>query len=121
MRLLCLTTVLTASVAAVNAESLVPSPESRVADERCRPTTIGNADSLFKRSVEALGLDRTAGRVRVAQSTDVASMKFQSDRMYPPYLRRTLTVASSLDWERGALRGEQSFGPQTVAFVSDGE
>jgi hypothetical protein len=90
------------------------------ADERCRPTSISNADSLLRASISALGLDRVAGRVRVSPVTDVVSMKFQSDRMYPPYLRRTAKLTVSTDWERGMQRTEQSVGPNTIAFVSDG-
>src|ERR1043165_6091121 len=78
--------------------SLFPLP---AVDERCRPTTIGNADSLVKHAIDAVGLDRTIGNVRVATNTDVISMKFQSDRMYPPYLRRTVNLTTSVDWEKG--------------------
>ena len=92
----------------------------RAADERCRPSPIRAADSVVLRSISALGLDRIAGRVRVSPATSVISMKFQSDRMYPPYLRQTTSFTIATDWERGTQRVEQAFGQTTVAFVSDG-
>ena len=97
--------------------SRVPIPAT---DERCRPTTIGNADSLIKHSIAAVGLDRMMAKVRTATHTDVISMKFQSDRMYPPYLRRTVNLTTSVDWEKGALRTEQTAGQATIANVTDG-
>jgi glyoxylase-like metal-dependent hydrolase (beta-lactamase superfamily II) len=120
MRLLYLTTALAGLTLSVTAESRVQRPASALIDERCRPTSIGNADSLIKHSIEAVGLDRTTGKVRVATNTDVISMKFQSDRMYPPYLRRTVTLTTNVDWEKGALRTEQTAGQTTVANVTDG-
>jgi glyoxylase-like metal-dependent hydrolase (beta-lactamase superfamily II) len=120
MRLLNLTTALAGLTLSVTAESRVQRPASALIDERCRPTSIGNADSLIKHSIEAVGLDRTTGKVRVATNTDVISMKFQSDRMYPPYLRRTVTLTTNVDWEKGALRTEQTAGQTTVANVTDG-
>ncbi|HUQ79808.1 MAG TPA: hypothetical protein VM076_01655 [Gemmatimonadaceae bacterium] len=92
----------------------------RLADERCRATRVGAADSVVLRSIAALGLDRVAGRVRLSPSTSVISMKFQSDRMYPPYLRQVANFTIASDWEHSTQRVEQSFGPQTVANVSDG-
>ena len=74
---------------------------------------------LARRLISALGLDRVAGRVRVSPVTDVVSMKFQSDRMYPPYLRRTAKVTVSTDWDRGTQRVEQTAGTTTIAYVSD--
>jgi glyoxylase-like metal-dependent hydrolase (beta-lactamase superfamily II) len=120
MRLLNLTTALAGLTLSVTAESRVQRPASALIDERCRPTSIGNADSLIKHSIEAVGLDRTTGKVRVATNTDVISMKFQSDRMYPPYLRRTVTLTTNVDWEKGVLRTEQTAGQTTVANVTDG-
>jgi glyoxylase-like metal-dependent hydrolase (beta-lactamase superfamily II) len=119
MRLFVIATALAAAVAAT-AESRVPSPASQSIDDRCRPTKIGNADSLVKHSIDAIGVERTAGKVRVGPTTDVISMKFQSDRMYPPYLRRTVNLTTAIDWETGAARSEQAVGQNTMAFVSDG-
>ena len=89
--------------------------------EQCRASAIHNADSLVKHSIEAVGVDRTTGKVRVATNTDVISMKFQSDRMYPPYLRRTVNLTTNVDWESGTLRTEQTAGQTTVANVTDGK
>jgi hypothetical protein len=99
--------------------SLINPPSHSAPDERCRPSPLRNADSLVRASIAAIGLDRVAGNVRVASATDVVSMKFQSDRMYPPYLRRTATPTVSADWERGAQRTEQTFGQVTAAYVTD--
>jgi hypothetical protein len=93
--------------------------QPRPAGEQCRAASLHNADSLLGASISALGLDRVAGRVRVSPVTDVISMKFQSDRMYPPYLRRTASVTVSTDYERGTERTEQTVGPNSIAYVSD--
>ena len=114
MRSLALLLPLAAAAAFINPTHSTPP------NERCRPSTIRNADSLLGASISALGLDRIAGKVRVSAATDVVSMKFQSDRMYPPYLRRTANLNVSTDWERGTQRVEQVVGPNTMMFVSDG-
>src|SRR5689334_7341978 len=87
--------------------------------EQCRSSPLHNADSLLRASMAAIGLDRTAGRVRVSAATDVVSLKYESDRMYPPYLRQASTVTVSTDWERGIQRAEQTLGPNKIAYVSD--
>jgi len=89
-------------------------------DDRCRATPIRAADSVVHRSISSLGLDRIAGRVRVSPATSVISMKFQPDRMYPPYLRQTTNYTIATDFERGTQRVEQAFGQNTMSFVSDG-
>jgi hypothetical protein len=94
-------------------------PSHSAPDERCRPSPLRSADSVLHASISALGLDRVAGKVRVAPATDVVSLKFESDRMYPPYLRSAANPTVSADWERGTQRNEQTFGPQTIAYVSD--
>jgi hypothetical protein len=58
--------------------------------------------------------------VRVSSPTDVASLKYESDRMYPPYLRQATNVTVSTDWERGTQRTERALGPSKIASVSDG-
>ena len=106
--------------AAVAVAALIhPPSRSTAPDERCRPSSLRSADSLIRASITAVGLDRIAGKVRVGSGTDVVSMKFQSDRMYPPYLRRTANPTVSSDWERGAQRTEQTFGQQSAAYVTD--
>ena len=106
---------------AAAAALITPSRRTRVPalDEKCRPSSIRNADSLIQASIAAIGLDRTAGRVRVGQATDVVSMKFQSDRMYPPYLRRIANPTISADWDRASQRTEQSTPQITFAYVTD--
>jgi glyoxylase-like metal-dependent hydrolase (beta-lactamase superfamily II) len=103
---------------AVAAAVISPS-RHETADERCRPAAIHNADSLLRASISAVGLGRVAGRVRVSTATDVVSMKFQSDRMYPPYLRRTANPTITADWEGATQRTEQTAGPTTIAYVTD--
>jgi hypothetical protein len=120
MRVLLLATAVAGTTLGVSGTSRVPTPSSLLLDERCRPTTIGNADSLIRHSIAAVGLDRTVGKVRVATNIDVISMKFQSDRMYPPYLRRTVNLTTNVDWEKGIVRTEQTAGQMTVASVTDG-
>ncbi len=117
MRSLAILFPVAALVAAVFQPGTAP---SQATTERCRPSAVRNADSLIQASISAIGLDRVAGRVRVSPATDVVSMKFQSDRMYPPYLRRTANLTVTADWERAALRTEQTVGPNTIAYVSDG-
>jgi hypothetical protein len=92
---------------------------ARTAPDQCRASSLHNADSLLRASISAVGLDRAAGRVRLSSATDVVSLKYESDRMYPPYLRQASNVAVSADWERGAQRAEQTFGPNKIAYVSD--
>jgi hypothetical protein len=111
------------SAVAAAAALLAPPPRGRAtADDRCRATAVGSADSVLQRAVSVVGLDKVAGQVRISPATDVVSMDFQSDRMYPPYLRRSAKLTLATDWERGTQRTEQSLGAAgSVAFVSDRE
>lgn len=105
----------------VAASSIAIQKQPTAADDRCRPTSVRSADSVLRHTIAAVGLDRVAGRVRVSPATDVVSMDFQSDRMYPPYLRRVVNGTVSADFDRGAQRTEQTFGQGvSIAFVSDG-
>src|SRR5215203_4502083 len=98
--------------------ALQPAPGR--ADDRCRATPVRAADSVLHRAISAIGLERLAGRVRISPATSIISMKFQSDRMYPPYLRQTTSYTIATDFERGTQRVEQAFGQNTMSFVSAG-
>jgi hypothetical protein len=57
--------------------------------------------------------------VRTSKVTDVVTMPYQSDRMYPPYLWASRELRLAMDWDRGGQRAEQGTPPNTVAFGSD--
>jgi hypothetical protein len=118
MRSVALILTFAAGVASV-ATSPPPKPAAP-ADDRCRASSLRSADSVLQHAIAAVGLDRVAGRVRVSPATDVISMDFQSDRMYPPYLRHVAKVTLAADWERGAQRSETAVAQGTFAYVTDG-
>ncbi len=87
--------------------------------EQCRPTTQRDARTLIQQSVAALGLDRMGTHVRTSSAKHVFNMKFQSDRMYPPYLWMGWDAKVAMDWEGGTIRVERAFGPQTMSYLAD--
>jgi len=85
----------------------------------CRPAAAADPRVVLERSISALGLASVGAGVRTSKVTDVVTMPYQSDRMYPPYLWASRELRLAMDWDRGGQRAEQGTPPNMVAFVSD--
>jgi hypothetical protein len=74
--------VVAAFLCAATLDAQSPLPPATA--ERCSPAS-GDGAAAVARAWHAAGLDRVAGRIIHATSTDVTQQSFQSDRPYPPF------------------------------------
>lgn len=62
------------------------------------------ADSVLARAISVMGVEKTGGRIRASDVSDMSSDLFQADRMYAPIPYRPSTGRALMDWSTGALR-----------------
>jgi hypothetical protein len=87
------------------------------APAECRPLA-GLAPAFLQRSIDAVGVGTVDG-VRTSSLQHVSHMKFQSDRMYPPYLWTGYGGKALVDWHTGVLRIDRAHGHVTSSFIAD--
>jgi glyoxylase-like metal-dependent hydrolase (beta-lactamase superfamily II) len=87
----------------------------------CRPTGMPKvtAAELLAGATRVLHLDEAGDRIRVGNATDVASMDYQSDRTYPPYLWSSRQQRVLVGRSQGKVRLEMAVGPMTVFVLND--
>jgi hypothetical protein len=93
-------------------------PAILAAAPACRPAS-GNGPDLIRRAIDATGLPMLGSQVRASNLKHVFNMKFQSDRMYPPYLWIGYDGRVVADWNAGVMRVDRSVGPQTSSYLAD--
>jgi hypothetical protein len=84
----------------------------------CRPAS-GDGPALVRQAIDAIGASALGSHVRTSSVKHVFHMKFQSDRMYPPYLWLGYDGKVTADWKSGVIRIDRSVGPQTSSFIAD--
>lgn len=88
---------------------------------KCTPAS-GDASAILRRAADALGMNRTDGRVLRFAATDIVAHDYESDRPDPPYLMQPSRLNGWIDPATGVVRttttetmvGGQQFGGATL-------